>query len=73
MFKRLKERFAQAKTLAKNKKGVSQFVEMLIIVMVTLAVGAVVIGVIWDKVDQAQDYSGEQGNEDDLVNGGAGA
>lgn len=72
MLTKIREKFRQAKSLAKNKKGVSQFVEMLIIVMVTLAVGAVVIGVIWDKVNQAQNYDGAQGNEDDLVNGGDG-
>ena len=43
------------KTFLANKKGVSQMVEMLIIVGVTLAVAAVVVGIIWKKVDEARD------------------
>ena len=41
----------KSKALAKNKKGVSQFVEMLIILGVTVAVGGVVIGVVWKLVN----------------------
>lgn len=43
------------KTFLANKKGVSQMVEMLIIVGVTLAVAAVVVGIIWTKVNEAKD------------------
>lgn len=43
------------KTFLANKKGVSQMVEMLIIVGVTLAVAAVVVSVIWAKVNKAKD------------------
>ena len=42
---------AKFNALAKNKKGVSQMVEMLIILGIVVAVGAVVAGVIWKMVD----------------------
>jgi hypothetical protein len=41
----------KAKKLARGKKGVSQFVEMLIIIGVTVAVGGVVVGVVWKLVN----------------------
>lgn len=52
------------KTFLANKKGVSQMVEMLIIVAVTLAVAAAVSVVIWQKVkDTATDNGFEEPEE----------
>lgn len=45
----------KAKKLLKNKKGVSQFVEMLIIIGVTVAVGVGVVGIVWSQVNSQKD------------------
>lgn len=71
----LKKIFTKAKSLTKNKKGVSQFVEMLMILGVTVAVGTVVISIIWNKIDSVQEDEDQYAHpaEDESTGGTGGS
>lgn len=53
---------------AKNKKGVSQFVELIVIIGLTVGVGAIAVKYVTDAIKKAKDTADKEALPDDTVN-----
>lgn len=53
---------------AKNKKGVSQFVELIVIIGLTVGVGAIAVKYVTDAIAKAKATADKETLPDDTVN-----